>query len=109
MHAPARRGNQILNKSEAPTALYKVALPLELLRIAIEPQEGRAVGPVEQEHRSEHRAFHQSAKSSSVPKRARLHPPSAMRFRVKYGRRLGASDVGAAAGVGAAVAVLLMA
>ena len=59
MHAPARRGNQILNKSEAPTALYKVALPLELIRTPIEPQEGRA----------EHRAFHQSAKSSSVPNR----------------------------------------
>ena len=91
MHAPARRGNQILNKSEAPTALYKVALPLELIRTPIEPQEGRA----------EQRAFHQSAKSSSVPNRARLHPPSAIRFRVKYGHRLGASDVGAGAGVGA--------
>ena len=99
MHWPVVEIRFVKEFRSSDIALYKVALPPELSRTPIGPQEGRA----------EHRAFHQSAKSSSVPKRARLHPPSAMRFRVKYGRRLGASDVGAAAGVGAAVAVLLMA
>ena len=51
--------SDLLKNSEAPIALCKVALPPELIRTPIGPQEGRA----------EHRAFHQSAKSSSVPNR----------------------------------------